>query len=322
MLEPNVADATATDLPCLLVDVTGGTGSANIDEIAAWCQRQPLPIIALGQASPGIERFSDVIVQTESELAPVLAAIDTNPEASAVLVQVLRASLLLPVPQALAMESLAYSVLQAGREHRRWLSSVASRAAHVDPDTLDSIVTMQRRGDHLDLTLNSPQNRNALSVPMRDALTSAFKLVAMDQTIRTVSVRGNGPCFSAGGDLTEFGSSSDGALAHSTRMLRMPAQYLAPHRDRYTFYLKGTCVGAGIEMPAYAGRLVAASDTSLRLPEVGMGLIPGAGGCVSIPRRIGRHRAAWMAITGASVDAETALAWGLVDEISEDEIGE
>jgi enoyl-CoA hydratase/carnithine racemase len=47
-----------------------------------------------------------------------------------------------------------------------------------------------------------------------------------------------------------------------------------------------------------------------------MGLVPGAGGTVSIPRRIGRHRMAWMAITGEVVDAETALAWGLVDEVS------
>jgi enoyl-CoA hydratase/carnithine racemase len=49
------------------------------------------------------------------------------------------------------------------------------------------------------------------------------------------------------------------------------------------------------------------------LPEVGMGLIPGAGGTVSIPRRIGRHRTAWLALTGNTIDAGTALAWGLAD---------
>jgi enoyl-CoA hydratase len=49
------------------------------------------------------------------------------------------------------------------------------------------------------------------------------------------------------------------------------------------------------------------------LPEVAMGLIPGAGGCVSIPRRIGRQRMNWLALTGIRLSVEEALAWGLVD---------
>ncbi|MDQ6696224.1 MAG: enoyl-CoA hydratase/isomerase family protein, partial [Actinomycetota bacterium] len=55
--------------------------------------------------------------------------------------------------------------------------------------------------------------------------------------------------------------------------------------------------------------------TTFRLPELAMGLVPGAGGTVSLPRRIGRHRTAWLALTGASIDAPTALDWGLVDTI-------
>jgi enoyl-CoA hydratase/carnithine racemase len=70
-----------------------------------------------------------------------------------------------------------------------------------------------------------------------------------------------------------------------------------------------------VELPAFAGRVVAAPDATFRLPEVGFGLVPGAGGTVSVPRRIGRQRAAWLALTGAVVDARTALAWHLVDEI-------
>ncbi|CRK51379.1 Enoyl-CoA hydratase/isomerase family protein (fragment) [Rhodococcus sp. RD6.2] len=80
--------------------------------------------------------------------------------------------------------------------------------------------------------------------------------------------------------------------------------------------MHGSCVGAGIEVPAFASRIVAAQGTVFRLPEVSMGLIPGAGGCVSIPRRIGRHRAYWLCVTGAALDTETALAWSLIDEIS------
>ena len=74
-------------------------------------------------------------------------------------------------------------------------------------------------------------------------------------------------------------------------------------------------VGSGVELAAFAGRVVAAPDATFALPEVAMGLVPGAGGTVSIPARIGRHRTAWLALTGEALDAATALRWGLVDEI-------
>jgi len=61
--------------------------------------------------------------------------------------------------------------------------------------------------------------------------------------------------------------------------------------------------------------VMARPDTVIGLPEVSLGLIPGAGGTVSLPRRVGRHRAAWLALTGRTIDAATALAWGLVDEL-------
>ena len=61
--------------------------------------------------------------------------------------------------------------------------------------------------------------------------------------------------------------------------------------------------------------MIARSDATFQLPELSMGLVPGAGGTVSIPRRIGRERFAQMALTGATIDATTALSWGLVDEI-------
>jgi enoyl-CoA hydratase/carnithine racemase len=60
---------------------------------------------------------------------------------------------------------------------------------------------------------------------------------------------------------------------------------------------------------------VADAGATFRLPEVGMGLVPGAGGTASLPARIGAPRAAWLAITGATIDAATAAAWGLIDSV-------
>jgi enoyl-CoA hydratase/carnithine racemase len=56
-------------------------------------------------------------------------------------------------------------------------------------------------------------------------------------------------------------------------------------------------------------------DARIKLPEVGLGLVPGAGGTVSLPRRIGRHRTAWLALSQEWLDVPTAARWGLVDEI-------
>ena len=139
----------------------------------------------------------------------------------------------------------------------------------------------------------------------------------MDPGIEVVHVSATGPSFCAGGDLEEFGLVDDPVMAHRIRMLRMPARYLAPQADRYRFKVHGACIGAGIELPAFAGHIAATSDARFRLPEIGMGLIPGAGGCVSIPRRIGRQQAARMAITGQEVSAARALALGLIDAIED-----
>jgi len=126
-------------------------------------------------------------------------------------------------------------------------------------------------------------------------------------------IDGRGPAFCAGGDLDEFGMARDAAIAHVSRTTRSAAALMHRLRDRVECHVHGACIGAGIELPAFAGRVVARRDAFFQLPEVGMGLIPGAGGTVSVTRRIGRLRTVGLALTGARIDAGTALAWGLVD---------
>jgi enoyl-CoA hydratase/carnithine racemase len=82
-------------------------------------------------------------------------------------------------------------------------------------------------------------------------------------------------------------------------------------------HVHGACVGSGVELAAFADRVVATADTEIALPEIGLGLVPGAGGTVSLTRRIGRLRTAWLAFSGCSIDATTARSWGLVDELEE-----
>jgi enoyl-CoA hydratase/carnithine racemase len=82
-----------------------------------------------------------------------------------------------------------------------------------------------------------------------------------------------------------------------------------------TAHVKGHCIGAGVELPAFAGQIIADPDTTFSLPELRMGLIPGAGGTVSLPRRIGRQRTLQLALSGEPIDVATAHDWGLVDEV-------
>ena len=77
-------------------------------------------------------------------------------------------------------------------------------------------------------------------------------------------------------------------------------------------------MGGGIEMAAFAGRVRARTDTRIALPEIGLGLIPGAGGTVSLSRRAGRQRTAALALSGRAIDVATAVRWGLVDQVIDD----
>jgi enoyl-CoA hydratase/carnithine racemase len=150
---------------------------------------------------------------------------------------------------------------------------------------------------------------------VRDALVEALGLAAADPTIEVVELSGAGPSFSSGGDLEEFGTVGDPALAHAVRLTRHPARWMHASADRIVVRAHGAVLGAGIELASFAGRVVATPDAFFGLPEVAMGLVPGAGGTVGIPRRIGRARTAWMTVTGARLNAMTARAWGLIDAI-------
>jgi enoyl-CoA hydratase/carnithine racemase len=240
-------------------------------------------------------------------------AATASPRASLLLASLLRWSGTLRVPEALDAESLTYSTLLGGPEFRSWLDRRGSRP--LPPPAPADPVLVERTDDELRITLNRPERRNAYGRQLRDALVAALALAEWDDSIRRVHLDGAGPAFCSGGDLDEFGTTPDLVTAHLVRTRGGAALPLHRLADRVEVRLHGACVGAGIELPAYAARVVAASDTRVRLPEVAMGLVPGAGGTVSIPRRIGRWRTFYLSLSGESLDAATALAWGLVDEV-------
>lgn len=310
-----VAQAAA---PLLVVDVADGAiGGDTADALAAL----PLVTVAIGGSgtvTAGVDAF-DVLLgdvaspDTASALDAIGARVSANPQAAVALVQLLRLSANLGVVDGLVAESFTYATLQAGGEFAGWLRS-RNAPRHVELDSVPLLV--ERHDAELRLTFNRPEIHNAFGFEVRDALVEALQLAEADSTIGSITIRGRGPSFCSGGDLREFGTLADPASAHLIRTTRSAGYWIQRLADRVRVEMHGSCVGSGIELAAFAGHVVADPGTSIALPEVSLGLVPGAGGTVSIPRRIGRHRCAYLALSGVPLDAATALEWGLVDEIA------
>ena len=304
--------------PCLLLDTSSGNLSPSEQErVVPWLRQLPCPTLAIaaGPDNP-VARACDVLVGNAAEAAPLVENIRRNPIAASVLVQTLRLTEQLPLMAALDVESLAYATLQGGAEFRRWLESNKAEKPAVPTDAGPAVI-MAREGDVLSLELNRASNRNAINVEMRDALVEALQLALADDSIRTVKLSGRGKCFSVGGDLTEFGTLPDPASAHAIRSVTMPGRFLAACAERVECHVHGACIGSGVELPAFGKRVTASKDTFFHMPELQFGLLPGGGGCIGIPRRIGRQRTAGWVLSGRRINAQKALEWGLVDEIVE-----
>lgn len=248
----------------------------------------------------------------EDDVAGVVAMGERSPLAAATLAVLLRAAGEVDVETGLGLESACYAMLQAGPEFARWRAQTPPVTLADDRPT----VIVERSDGHLTITLDRPERHNAVTARLRDELHAALTLATVDDSITAIDLRGNGPSFCSGGDLAEFGTRPDPATAHVTRLARSPARLLHHLRARVVVHVHGATLGGGLEMASFADRIIADPDTSFGLPELALGLVPGAGGTVGLPRRIGRQRTAALALTGRHIDARTALAWGLVDEIA------
>jgi hypothetical protein len=280
-------DALAS-LPFVVVGVTSGAVDGR------WLQ---LCDVAVADGDDALERIEENVAQ--------------HPIAAVTLALLLRGQQRLSVGGGLVAESAAYSVLQSGPEFAAWRVAHPARAGRDE----GSRVRVDRVDDSLILTLTRPGRLNALDAPMRDALVEALNVATADPSVTRVELRGEGRAFCAGGDLDEFGTRPDPATAHLIRLERSIGRALSRLEKPSVAHVHGACMGSGIELAAFTDTVVATEDTRIALPEIGLGLVPGAGGTVSLPRRIGRLRTAWLAFSGCTVDAATAHAWGLVDEL-------
>jgi enoyl-CoA hydratase/carnithine racemase len=260
------------------------------------------------------DRRAITVPSIDSAIDELTTRVNRWPRAAAVCDDVLRSvDPAGPTLPGLVTESLAYSTLQGGPEFARWL---AERGSASMPGIADP-VQAERDGNTLRVAFNRPQRHNAFSTDARAALLEALTVAQLDPSVDEVVLTGNGPSFCSGGDLAEFGTFSDPASAHLARTRYSPALVLDALSARLgqacRAEVHGQVLGSGLEMAAFCGRVVARPDAVFGLPELSLGLIPGAGGTVSVTRRIGRWRTAYLVLSGLTIDVETAATWGLVD---------
>ena len=298
--------------PSGVVVAVGDLDSAHAEY---WLQRASFTLIEHSSDDPRtvcVDSVPDVlaVLQRRCSTWPVAAATGDD---------VLRAvDISAPAFAGVITESLAYSTLQSGAEFAAWLHRRGPRTV---PDEADPVLA-DRDADTLRIRFNRPRRHNAFTTAARAALLDALTVARLDPTITEVVLSGTGPSFCSGGDLDEFGTFSAPAAAPLARPRHSPALALDELRGRLGQRLRaevhGQVLGSGLEMAAFCGRVSADPQTRMGLPELELGLIPGAGGTVSITRRIGRWRTAYLFLTGALIDARQALRWGLVDEVTAD----
>jgi len=167
------------------------------------------------------------------------------------------------------------------------------------------------------LTLAHPP-LNIYDLRMRDELIDAFSAVRDHPDVRVLVLAAEGAHFSAGADLKEFGTAEGVLDARSIRWERDPWTPLWELPQPTVVALHGYALGAGLEMALLCDIRVAATGTTLALPETTLGMLPSAGGTQSLARVVGPGRAAPLVMLGSRIDAAEALRLGVVDSVVDD----
>ena len=163
------------------------------------------------------------------------------------------------------------------------------------------------------ITLNRPDRLNAVNMEMRDLIWTYLEACRDTPDVEVILFRGEGRAFSAGADISEFGTAPSVMESRRARHDRDLWGLLLEHRCITVARMHGYCFGAGLELPLCCDVRIASDETTFALPEVTLGYIPSAGGTQTLPRTIPPGVAAHMVITGESIDTTEALRWGLIE---------
>ena len=173
---------------------------------------------------------------------------------------------------------------------------------------INEVTDLANEGEIAVITLNSPPV-NALSAPVRDGLAEGFKKAIADANTGAIVLICDGKTFIAGADISEFGKAPKGASLFDVQngIENSPKPVIAA--------IHGTALGGGLEVALTCHYRVAVPSARCGLPEVNLGLLPGAGGTQRLPRIVGPQKALEMVTSGQHVPGKACLEMGLVDEL-------
>ncbi len=175
----------------------------------------------------------------------------------------------------------------------------------------DLIVT--RHGRVLHLTLNRPAARNALNNALLSELAATLEAAASDSEISVCAIAGNERFFAAGADLNEMAEKDLAATLNDIRP-QLWARINAFNKPLIAA-VNGYALGAGCELALLCDLVIAGENARFGLPEITLGIMPGAGGTQRLIRSVGKSLASKMVLTGESITARQALAAGLVSDV-------
>jgi enoyl-CoA hydratase/carnithine racemase len=177
-------------------------------------------------------------------------------------------------------------------------------------------VIFEKTGPIAYVTLNRPKALNAYNIRMRDELYEILGAIRDDPDVAVAVFKASGAnAFCAGADLSEFLTAPSPLAARKVRwerdiwglFLSIPQPLIAA--------LHGYVLGSGLEIALCCDFRIAAQDAQFGLPEVGLGMIPAAGGTQTLPRTVGRSKALEMLLTGRRINAEEAFHMGLLNSV-------
>jgi len=171
---------------------------------------------------------------------------------------------------------------------------------------------LDKRAGFAIITLNRPENMNALSRELRSDLTEAFVYCEADETTRVVILTGKGKAFCAGLDLKELSAqNSDASQAIGNEVMRAMSAFQGP----IIAAVNGHAVTGGFELALACDVLIASENARFADTHARVGILPGWGLSQKLPRMIGLSRAKEISFTGTPVFAQQALDWGLVNHV-------
>jgi len=177
------------------------------------------------------------------------------------------------------------------------------------------LVTVSDDGPVRTVRMNRPEKKNALTVPMYEAMADAIEGAGADPALRCLVIAGVPGAFSAGNDLQEFRNAADHAEGLAPPLLRFLVA-LARAEMPLVAAVSGLAVGIGTTMLLHCDHVVASSDARFSTPFVHLGLVPEAASSLLGPRRMGHARAFALLAMGRPLDAAGAVAAGIVNTIA------